>query len=373
MNRTIKYITNVSVILLFTLILVSCDNSPVGFDQLDRNLTEPVSHEFAPRDSACYEKYVTNGASTNLILGKNQEYESRVLMMFPLADSALDSLTEVRLVLYTETQKSIAFNIYIVLQEWQEKGVTWRRTDSAGYWLNSGADFSVTSIGNGMIAADSTVIILNHIDSLVRNGHGLILVPQDTGFAILYSNETSKQPKVVYMYSDKKRNFISSADASIIDTVDLHLGRNDLWIGAGYGYHTYLKFAVDTITIPEKATIATAELILHPDRSFLLTDTVEIGVHRLFEPYRQGLITQKFNPNISTKARFTKADTVIKIDLKNLVQFWSLNQDSNFGFVLNGQPEYSDIFRIELKALNADSAERPRLKASYILPPKGRF
>lgn len=372
MSPTKKFITDVSAILLFTFILVSCNRSPVGFDQLDRNLAEPISYEFAYRASACYEKYVANGASTDLILGKNQEYESRVIMMFPLEDSLLDSLTEVRLVLYTETQKSIPFNIYIILHEWQETGATWLRTDSAGYWLNPGADFSETRIGNDTITADSTVIILNPIDSLVRNGHGLILVPQDTGFAFLYASEaaTGKQPKVVYQYSDKKRNFISSADASIIDTVDLHLERNDLWIGAGYAFHTYLKFNVDTI--PEEATIATAELILHPANSFLLTDStdmVKIGVHRLLESYQE-FQKPKFYSSISAYARFTMADTAIRFDLKNLVQFWSLNQDSNFGFILNGYPEYSAIFRIELKI---DLANRPKLKASYILPPKGRF
>jgi hypothetical protein len=99
------------------------------------------------------------------------------------------------------------------------------------------------------------------------------------------------------------------------------------------------------------------------------TDTVEVGVHRLLEPYQE-FQTPKFNSGISAYAHFTSTDTAIRIDLKNLVQFWSLNQDSNFGFILNGYPEYSDIFRIELKT---DLANRPRLKASYILPPKGRF
>lgn len=374
MNSTKKFITNVSAILLFTFILISCNQSPVGFDQLDRNLGEPVSYEFGYRASACYEKYVANGASADLILGKNQEYESRVLMLFPLEDSLLDSLTEVRLVLYTKTEKNIPFNICSVSQAWQENSATWLRTDSAGYWLNPGADFSPTRIGNGTITADSTVITLdlNHVDSLVRNGHGLILVPQDTGFAFLYSSEaaTGKQPKIVYQYSEKKRIFIGSADASIIDTANLQLGRNDLWIGAGFAFHTYLKFNVDTI--PEAATIATAELTLHPANSFILTDssdTVEVGVHRLLEPYQE-FQTPKFYSGISAYAHFTSTDTAIRIDLKNLVQFWSLNQDSNFGFILNGYPEYSDIFRIELKT---DLTNRPRLKASYILPPQGRF
>jgi hypothetical protein len=374
LSSTKKFIIRISAFLLLTLIILSCNQSPVGFDQLGRNLGEPVSNEFNYTASACYEKYVPNGASPNLILGKNQEYESRVLVLFPLEDSLLDSLTEVRLVLFTETQKSIPFNIYTISVEWQESGVTWVRTDSAGYWLNPGGDFSPTVIGNGTITADSTVISLNlnHIDSLVRNGHGIILIPQDTGFAFLYSSEatSSKQPKVVYQYAKKNRIFTGSADASIIDTVNLQLGRNDRWIGSGFAFHTYLKFNVDTI--PEAATIATAELTLHPANSFILTDTsdtVEIGVHRLLAPYQEG-ITPNFYSGISAYAHFTSTDTVIQIDLKNLVQFWSLNQDSNFGFILNGYPEYSNIFRIELKT---DLANRPQLKAGYFFPPEGRF
>ncbi len=348
------------------LMTLACNRSPVGFDELDRNLTEPVNFELMPNASACYEKYVRNGISSNLILGKNQEYEARVLLMFPLADSALDSLVSVRLVLKTRRHKNLPFTVHIVQQAWQENGVTWLRNDSLSYWLNPGADYSTTIIGQGSIGTDSTIIMLSYIDSLVH-GNGIILLPQDTGFAILYSCETSNDPKIIYKYPKKERTFIASADASIIDTNNLRREKNNLWIGAGYAYHTYLKFAIDTL--PDTATITDAQLILYPNKSFFLTDTVEIGVHRLLAPYQEGL-TPKFYPNLSAKTRITNVDTLIKINLKDLVQFWSMHRDSNFGFVLNGQPEYSDIFRIELKT---DAGNYPRLKFGYILPPKGKF
>lgn len=353
---------------MLVLTILNCNRSPVGFDELDRELSEPILYQLNPNALDCYQKHLAQGASSNLILGKNQEYESRVLINFPLVDSLLDSLNEVRLVLKTNRFQGVRFTTHIIKQEWQENTVTWLKTDSAGYWLNPGADFSETVIGQGTISADSTVIILNHIDSLVHAGNGLILIPEDTGFALLYSCETANDPKVIYKYPKKERIFTASADASIIDTVNLHLARNQFWIGAGYGYHTYLKFAFDPIDT--NVTITDAELILHPTKSFLLTDTVEIGVYRLLEPYREGLTTQKFYPNISAKTRFTNTDTLIKIDLKNLVQFFSLNRDSNFGFILKGYPEYSSIFRIELKT---DWANYPLLKFGYILPPKGRF
>jgi hypothetical protein len=373
MNKQKKIIaTEISLIcVLFALVILSCDHSPVGSDQLDRALAEPASHEFYPPASACYSKYVPNGANSSLILGKNSEYESRALLMFPLIDSALESVTEARLVLYTKRQANINFNVHIVLENWKENAVTWERTDSASYWFCDsfcpGANFSETSIGISQIAEESTVVILNHIDSLVRNGHGIILIPQDTGFGFFYSVETSKDPKIIFKYPEKELSFTCSGDASIINTVDLHLERNDLWVGAGYAFHTYLKFNTDTI--PDEATITNAELTLHPDTAFLLPDTVEIGVHRLFEPYQE-LVSPKFNPNISGKARFTNSDTVIRIDLRSLVQFWSLNRDSNFGFVITAHPDYYDIFRIELKR---DFALRPLVKVGYILPPKGRF
>lgn len=360
-------VTNVSFIFLLTLIILSCNSSPVGFDQLDRELTEPVSHEFYPQASACYEKYIANGSSSSLILGQNREYESRVLLLFPLVDSALDLVTEVRLVLYTKRQSDITFNVHIVSEAWQENGATWVRTDSAGYWLKPGANFSESSIGQGQIAEDSTTVILNNLDSLVRYGEGIILIPQDTGFGFFYSDETGNKPKIVFKYPDQERSFQALADASIIDTVDIHLARNDLWIGAGYGYHTYLKFNTDTI--PAEATINNAELIIRPSSTFLLTDTIEIGVHRLLAPYQE-FISPKFSPSISAKGRFVTSDTLIQMDLRNLVQFWTLNQDSNFGLIINGYPEYFEIFRIELKR---EFTDRPLLKTGYILPPEGRF
>ncbi len=359
--------------LFFSILLLSCNRSPVGLDQLDRELAEPVNFEFYPKASACYEKYIPNGASSSLILGWNREYKSRVLLMFPLVDSALESVTQAQLILYTNRLRNLAFDVHIVSEDWLENGVSWVRTDSAGYWFTPGANFSETSIGSASIAEESTIIVLNRssVDTLVRNGYGIILIPrniqQDTGFAFLYSDETSKKPKIIFKYSDEERTFTCSQDASIIDTVYLHLERNDLWIGSGYAYHTYLKFETDTI--PTEATITNAELILHPAKSFLLTDTVEIGIHRLLEPYQE-FLTTKFSPGISAKGRFITSDTVISIDLRNLVQFWSLNQDSNFGFIINGYPEYNEIFRIELKR---DLTDRPLLKTGYILPPTGRF
>ncbi len=358
---------NIFIIFLLTLIILSCNSSPVGFDQLDRELTEPVSHEFYPQSSACYEKYIANGLSSSLILGQNQEYESRVLLLFPLVDSALEFVTEARLVLYTKRQKNINFNVYILLETWQENGVTWVRTDSAGYWLMPGANFSETSIGHAQIAEESTIVFLSNIDSLVRHSEGLILIPQDTGFGFFYSDETGNKPKIVFKYPDQERSFQSYADATIIDTVNLNLERNDLWVGAGYGYHTYLKFNTDTI--PEEATINNAELIIRPNSTFLLTDTIEIGVHRLLAPYQE-FISPKFSSGLSAKGRFVTSDTLIQMDLRNLVQFWTLNQDSNFGVLINGYPEYFEIFRIELKN---ELADRPLLRTGYILPPEGRF
>ena len=359
--------TNVLITLLFTLILLSCDSSPVGFDQLDRELAEPVSQEFYPQASASYEKYFANGSSSSLILGRNREYESRVLLLFPLVDSALELVTEARLVLYTKRQRDIAFNIHIVSEAWQENGVTWVRTDSAGYWFLPGANFFETSIGQGQIAEESTIVFLSNIDSLVRHAEGIILIPQDTGFGFFYSDETGNKPKIVFKYPDQERNFYCLADASIIDTVDLQLQRNDLWVGAGYAYHTYLKFNTDTI--PEEATIHNAELIIRPSLTFLLTDTIEIGIHRLLEPYQE-FQRPKFSSSISAKGRFITSDTIIQMDLRNLVQFWTLNRDSNFGLIINGYPEYYEIFRIELKR---ELADRPLLKAGYIQPPKGKF
>jgi hypothetical protein len=360
-------VTNVSFIFFLTLIMLSCNSSPVGFDELERELTEPVSHEFYPQASDCYEKYIANGLSSSLILGQNREYESRVLLLFPLVDSSLDLVAEVRLVLYTKRQRDITFNVHIVSEAWQENGATWVKTDSAGYWLMPGANFSETSIGQGQIAEESTIVILSNIDSLVRRGEGIILIPQDSGFGFFYSDETGNKPKIVFKYPDQERSFQALADASIIDTVDLHLDRNDLWVGAGYAYHTYLKFNTDII--PEEATINNAELIIRLSSTFLLTDTIEIGIHRLLEPYQE-FLRPKFSSSISAKGRFVTSDTLIQMDLRNLVQFWTLNRDSNFGIIINGYPEYFEIFRIELKK---ELTDRPLLKTGYILPPEGRF
>ncbi|MDH5684459.1 MAG: DNRLRE domain-containing protein [candidate division WOR-3 bacterium] len=365
MTKVKNWLIVLSLILSTTLIILSCDRSSVGFDQLDRELAEPVPIILKPTAAASYGRYIANGFSSNLILGKNPQYESRVLLKFNLPDSALEQVTEVKLIIYTRRQANLNFNVYRILEEWNPFAATWYRPDSLFYWFSPGGYFSEASIGSGQITEESTVVIINDVISLVRNSYGLILIPQDTGFGLFYSNETGNRPKLIFKYSADERKFDCLGDASIIDSLDLTMGRYDLWIGSGYAFRTYLKFETDTF--PEQATITSAELVLHPDLSFLISDTVEIGIHKFLEPYE---VRAKFSPNISAKARFTDSDSIIRFDMRSLIQFWNLHPDSNFGFLITAYPEYSDIFRIELK--NAGT-ERPYLNAFYILPPIGKF
>jgi hypothetical protein len=364
------------IVLFFAILVMRCDKTPVGYDELARDLSNPVFNEFRPTARYCYGKYSPLGDANYLVLGRNSEYESRILMKFAVDDSSvnLDSVVKVKLVLYPKRYNNISFQIHPIetSSEWKENTATWKRMDEAVPWMTDGGDYYPTVLANTTLSSDSCIIELplNKLDTLVNHSWGIIFIAiaSDTGFTTINSRSISgKSPKLVFKFRDSSiTSYVPNQDCHIIDTLNLILPPTDLWLGAGFPFRTMLKFTLDTI--PENVTIAYAELTINIHSHYSMSDTLSIGVWKVLEPGLNSLT--KFADNISNQTQYiASTDTTVTFDIRQIVQFWNTKPDSNFGILLSVYPENYEISRVRLKT----GTYLPNLKVGYILPPTGRF
>ncbi|MEO0082469.1 MAG: DNRLRE domain-containing protein [candidate division WOR-3 bacterium] len=363
----------VSFVLFF---LSACNTLPVGADQLDR-MPQADSLTVKPDSIAGYGRYAALGAADIMYLGKDSQYQSRVILRFALPDTALDSALSAQLILHRKDSTAMTFVIRPCSSAWNSAAVSWRMADSVTHWLTPGGDYWNVALGGGTFTGESLVIELDlgKLDTLVQPSfkqNGVLLFPQDSGFVALYSGyAAATAPRLRIKYSGNAQSVYNSLDdAHLVDTIAL--GRASAYrIGSGMVFRTYLRFPLECIS--PAATIAEAELTFLPVVEYRRKDTLRIGVRRLLEPFARAGHNAKFADEADAVCRYVvspESDSVATFDLRELVQFWTAHPDSNFGLLLVAEPEHSMMFRLGL-ARTGPAA--PTLRLLYVMPPNDRF
>jgi hypothetical protein len=138
-----------------------------------------------------------------------------------------------------------------------------------------------------------------------------------------------------------------------------------------------LRFDIDSI--PTAATIARAELSFRPDVRYRRAESLPIGVHRLTESFAVKGLHAKYDAIASATTTLipaSEADSVVLLDIRTLVQYWTTGRDStgrdttNEGMLLIAEPEWSRQFRIRVPRTGPGA---PRLRIEYVMPPEDRF
>ncbi|MEO0025151.1 MAG: DNRLRE domain-containing protein [candidate division WOR-3 bacterium] len=358
-----------------TLLLLACNTLPVGFDQLT-TLPESGMLELVPDSLDCYSRHIPLGYADWLLLGRDEQYESRVLLKFPLKDSALDSVTGVRLILHPLDSTPVTLVCRACSTEWTTAAVTWLLADSATRWLTPGGDLWEFTLGTATLTRESTVVELDRsrLTLLVQKSSGIMLLPTDTGFAAITNMTDAKAgPKLVFHYADgKERIYYATGDAHIVDTLNIRSQLTDLLIGASFAFRTYLKFRLDTL--PPEVTILRAQLLFTPRTIYRRSDTLKLGVHRLTESYQLRNRHAGYEENAAATTAYIPVaqDTMVSLDITTLVQNWVSHPDSfpNHGLLITAEPEWQRPFRLKL---SRSGNTAPQLKIQYILPPPDRF
>jgi len=353
------------------LLAAACNTLPVGYDQIGR-YADADSLDLYPDTVDSYGKPIATGSAENMYLGYDNQYESRLIIDFGLADSALDSVAAAQLILYPVDSTEMSFICRPCSVPWNSSAASWHMADSITQWFNPGGDYRNVRLASGTFAGESLVLDLDldYLTTLVRESHGIIVFPHDSGFVTVasrYSDATAPRIRFTYL-DDTEREYVATADAHLVDTVDVEVGHQQLLVGSGYAFRVFLRFSLDSI--PSEATVARADLVFRPLLQYWRSDTVEFGVHRMTEPYSR---TADFKSSGSAQLSYAvsaDSDTVARLDLRGLIQFWTAHPDSNFGLMLTAEPEWGELFRMRIPNSGPGAA---RLEVLFVMPPRDRF
>ncbi len=351
---------------LLLVLFINCNKNPLGADELSgRGIGNPqflttIVDSFA----TCYTA-PGQGKSLNLVLGKNQEYESRILLNFTYPDTISEDMQDIRMTLYKRNfprEDTVELNLHLVTTGWGEYYTTWFLADQELKWYHEGGDYEPAPLISKIAAGDSVTIRFTRDQlNMMKGKMGIILIPTTEGFTTFYSREGRKPIRLTYKKGDQRYDIPLISDAHIIKDW-LPEPENKIWIGAGIPFRSFLYFsAFDTIVFNKK--IIYSQLRMKKLFATSQRETIEIVIRPLTESFR-GFASQ--SGSILSSKKFSLTDSIYEVDIINLLQHIANNPDSNFGFFLMTNPEDYDISRFEIKT---DTIE---IEMGYISPPQAR-
>jgi len=396
MNLTKKMAVPLYVVLGFGLLFVlACNNDktiPLSSDlvdpsQLGRRL-QAVSTSAI--DSTAH-KIANTFGTTNLWLGKFDNFESQILIRFARLDlpdtvSVVAATLKLHARLVQGQATSFDAAIHEVTSAWDSSKVTWQDDIFQKKLFNS------RPLDVQPVRAEKTDSIVFKLDPAVvsswRTKEGrekgvLIQAPNAAFTKAFHSNFSSpKQPglELITLKRGNTKNDTTrhSAIASVFVFHRLaELRKGPLYVGISEQHQSVFSF--DVASIPSNATISRATMTLEVDTlnsAFyssrldlqLIQATINFDLNPLlFDPFR-------FSPD---SLRTVDVDSVnastqkITFTVTSSVQQWVLDAKNNFGLILfplalTGR----DLTRAAFYSKDNNAARAPRLQIEYTLPPQ---
>lgn len=345
--------------------IFNCNELPVGEDELNVRGDFNVQELVLERDNALTEfnRNFAVGSSRNLVVGKNGDYEARILLDFSFPDSSYTGLDEIKLILKRNLamdRDTLRFSIHILTNSFDETAANWYQRTNSEWWDSAGGDYTIDSLRLVTAVHDSVVVNFNFNDfESIQNADGIMLIPQDTGFLYFNARESGVYPEFVIVKNDDETSFTLNGDCSIITGPEPFY--TESWIGSGFPLRNYVKFEFDSLLLEKKAIFA--ELTFSVTTSFSYRDSIEIGVRELLEPLDD--FDSEIGPFIALD-RYDSNDTLISIDIVKHIQHLIEQPDSNFGMFIILSPENYDIAHLRI------TDHSHTLTVGYIDPPDER-
>lgn len=334
--------------------------------------------------SSSFRTYINNGRSgSNLLVGKFQGYESKLLIKFSSIPDTLRTATALSTTVvlkprYTfgDSLGTVSFEVHKMLQSWSESGVTWDSIPASSY------DPAVQGMFTGVVA-DSDSVAVNLSPSLVQSWfqavadtqpiQGIILIPTNSsstvrGFSSFQSFINVPKLQVSFTKGGVQNSFtLSLGEDASISNIDNLVTRTDLmYVQAGVSYRASVKF--DVSKIPKNSVVHNALLELTIDRtsSRLNKQTID----SLLAQFQTDSIAHAFEPQsvLGSRKNPQEQPDVYSFTITADVQRW-VNNGQNNGIVLRafGEVDNLDLFTF-YSPLAVNETLRPRLKVLYSVP-----
>jgi len=350
------------------LIFAFCAKEPVGFEEIGRGDTLVYSILLFSDSLQTFEDYVSMGKGSNLLVGKDSLYEARMLIEISINDTIKEA-DSAFLILYPREgyiNDKLKVKAYPIKYPWDESYATWILSTQDMRWDMPGGDFDTTKpLFEFYTQGDSIVIDMKDYLSSLEGKYGMMFIPESPGFFYFFSKEGSseKGPKFLY-YLDKDKYEINPVqDASLIFSFkSIEVGL----VGSGYDYTTLVFFSIDTIFEESELTdldIVGAELAIPVSYVYSHKDSISVGIYDVTDNWK-GKYT-KIGGVYGTKT-FYKKDTLVTLSIREEVQKWVDDIDSNYGISISILPKNYNLTLFKIKP-------PLRLDIYYIKPPESRF
>lgn len=379
-----RVILSVAVGMGFGLFFWSCQKeSPAGFDLLGR---EDIGQEGvltlqpAQKDTS-YQVVAKTGRSGNLLLGKFQGYETRILLKFEgLPDTAQVETAQLVLfphAIYGDTAASpLSISLHRITEPWAEETTIWGDVEGKFESEPLGSFELIPSTA----AADTFTIPASLVQEWVdhpEQNHGVLLKTWGNGFIKGYYSREGDEinyPRLKLVYTKEgvrdTSDYKASGDVFIVESKgDLRPDR--LYVGNGIAYRSLLRF--DFSTLPKKTFINYASLCLKVDQENTLKRTNYTFIIQIFR-----VTTPGWDPgtievdSASAISQSIKEGDSLVVNIASFVQRWVSDRSDrwgNYGMLLSSKTEGSDISRLAFFSSEADTPLSPKLTLYYSVPP----
>ncbi|MFC2082219.1 DNRLRE domain-containing protein [Bacteroidota bacterium] len=388
-----KHITGLLIILILA---VSCNEDPTsvgsqlipGGDFLDFQILDSFTDTLQQTSSYTLDD-IDLKRSTKILVGKNENIESwmlmRFLMLFP--DSALQPLTVDSLnIVSTKVEMrpnyrfgdpagTFDFTVHRVYDAWTPSGFD---KDSMSSLVYDPADYSSNkTVTDSLITFDiDTSLVLDWLrrtwDLSYPENHGVVFIPTPNTTRIFgfpgydaYTTEFLTQISIVY-----EKPGIFTDTVVVIPFSDVHAVRGEMPIGNPEniilqgGLTTRGQLHFDVSEIPQNSIVNRATLQLFVDTLETVNGTVPTDSIRVFI-YKNVETKSIIDSTIYYTLVRDSGSAFYEGEVSRLVQEWISGVD-NQGFRINISDEARSVNKIAIKGSDSsDPALRPRLKVIY--------
>jgi hypothetical protein len=380
-----KYLTYPMVVGM-ALLLVRCGQekpSPVGAQYYERQNRGTEEHlaAYSTLSDTSYQTSAACGKSYNLFFGADKDIEAYTYVVF---SKTINTKPILRAVLSFQTVSYMAsgttplsVSIYATDTTWEESSMTWKNQalpSSAVPIQTVQIETADTCNVEMEIPPETAAALISADSSLKRIG---ILLKADVPGCILHAygreySSTSDAVPHLTLYLDADTLSVRPEKDAFTAKMDRVPVADRIRIQDGIAERSLLFFN-NLTAVPPEATINRALLILRADGETAVPNDTSTFYFTIYPVADSIQSVDNVKVDSASVVIGKIAGDTCRAVITAIIQQWTSKKLKNWGLLLNGYQEQSDLAGRSLYSAQSDSLFMPRLDVFYSLPPSSRF